>query len=224
MKEQRADIFMLYYQKRNGVIWRSFVLPIVFVLLASLSTAGGVAINDPWQILGGAIDNGYVVVFGPLVVLLCVLWFQRTTSTCLSLRSSIETAVAAGDLGEEQMNAVESHMISAPVLIRSVNASSRIVVGVGLGAILIFMYCLSQWQPDAKNPLPPLQRFAAIFLGFPMYWLEGIDPTWERFPRMKLPWLYPPYYTAVYVCTIVYLIRTLRDPGHAGESGVQTKK
>lgn len=209
---------MLYYETRNSVVWRGYILPVFFVILTSLSSAGGLTLSDPWQILGGAIDNGYIVVFGPLVILMCVLWFDRSRNRCLELRRRIDQTVKAGDLGKKELNHLEEHMISAPSLMslntRDSNTSYskflsaaewRIVPIFGLISTAVLLNCLAQWVPKKTSGLGP----TTIFFGYPNYWRTGIDPTWDRFEGLALPWVYPPFYTIVYGFCIFYLVKLL---------------
>ena len=215
MKEQRADVFFFYHQKREALVRVAFFFCGFFLLLGTLARVRGGKLNDPWQILGGAIDNGYLLVFGPAAITICVAWYYRIWTNCLNIRESILKAVESGDLGREQLNELEQTLIKPPTGEHKSNWLGRLqtfclprtVSFFGLTATILLLVEYFKLVPRKD---PELGWTATIF-GIPPY-TDGFDPVWSRFPELDLPWIYPPWYSILYLAMVSYLVAKIVFP------------
>jgi hypothetical protein len=219
MKEQRADVFFFYHQKREALVRLALILVVFFFVLCTLARARGGALNDPWQILGGAIDNGYMLIFGPLAIFLCTLWFNRCWKCCLAIRAGVLDSVKRGDLGEHELNDFERVLSARPFVKKGTTRFSRFrnfcllrfVPFTGLVATALLLQEYFQLLPRKTQD----SSWTAIVFGVPPF-TDGFDPIWSRFPELDLPWVYPPWFTLIYIAMAGYLLNRTIHPfqGH----------
>ncbi|TWT35584.1 hypothetical protein KOR34_04770 [Posidoniimonas corsicana] len=221
MQEQRIDLVLYYRAKRDSVERLAAYAIVTFVLMAAMSrsvvTKSGYGTDDThgetWDVFGGGIDNGFLVVFGPLVILVMAVAFDRAYSQCLDLRDSLISTVKAGMLGPSELSPVEDTIVSLPLQIRrrrllglvGPHLLSRAVYSIGLASVLVLLAEYATFRPadDADSSI------VTLLMGKP--WFSGFEPLWPRFPRKEMPWIYPPWYTITYSGIVSYLaIKTFR--------------
>ena len=111
MANNRDDLILKYNERREVFVRHSFYLFAVFFLTVSFSRAPDkVALKMPF-VEGLRIDTGDVVIFGPLLIFVLVIWFDKTWFNLLKLRSSIQ-----GTFGNDEspFSPVEKYLLSEP--------------------------------------------------------------------------------------------------------------
>lgn len=217
MKEQRADLFLFYHNKRESVERFAAYASLGFLLIAAMSRSVVTKVStgkpDTWDYLGGGIDNGFLIIFGPVAILVVSVWFNRMFCNCLKLRKSLLSTVLEGKLGDDSLSSLEEMLLAQPFACAP-NRSAvlrgflpRAVFVVGLISSLILLAEYATFRPENS----PKLGWLYLLIGEP--YLSGFEPEWPRYSDKQMPWIYPPWYTIAYVGILYYLgSLSLRPP------------
>ena len=107
------NIILEYSKRREAFVRLGFYLFITFFAIANLSRVraeGGFKLKIP-LLEGFAIDTGDLVVFGPLAILVMVIWYDRAWFNLLKLRRSI---IKLLETRQKSVDAVEFHLLAKP--------------------------------------------------------------------------------------------------------------
>ena len=274
MPDSRNELILKYHDKRESLVRLAFYLFIAFLLIVSLSRARGQAadtpettkatvlssakvvkessdsknlpfkIKPPFTEGGVEIDTGDLIVFGPLAILVLVVWFDKSWFNLLKMRQAIQ---ATFNTKESPLTPVEVQLLKEPFHFQppSVDLSrierftpskvlpsvqwigeklssiiQNVIVGIPPRATYIFAFAgviglLTEYvQFRPKNG----GHWWHTIIGIPPF-RDGFEPHWERFPEVDVAWIYPPWYTLVYVGIVSFLIwRILKHPNSYAES------
>lgn len=189
MQEKRADFFTFYYQERESVERFAACACLGFLLIAAMSrsvvTKASTDKPETWDYLGGGIDNGFLVIMGPVAILLIALWFSRKFISCLRLHHSLKANIGTDKLDNGTLSHLEQTMITPPLSCADGRSSvlrlflPRVVFIVGLFSVLILLWEYAQFRP--KNST----QFGWLYMLVGEPYLQGFEPVWPRFPGKK---------------------------------------
>ena len=222
MADNRDELILRYNERREVLVRHSFYLFAAFFLTVSLSRAPDkVALKTPF-IEGLKIDTGDVVIFGPLFIFVLVLWFDKTWFNLLKLRSSIQETFGND---ESPFSAVENHLLSEPFYFEAdsirfgrvsswlPNSFNEFVLGIPRRAVylLAFASVFSLLTEYFTFRTEKDGSLLYTIIGVPPFH-DGFEPYWPRFKSSDVTWIYPPWYTIIYLLIVSYLIWRIWKP------------
>lgn len=212
MKDKRSEVILSYEKKRESLTKMAYLLFIIFLAIISLSRVrtgeGGFELELP-LLDSFTIDTGDLVVFGPLAIFVMVLWFDRTFTRCLEMRTAIIHSYA-----DPSFSKIEHFFLKMPLESELKNPwkwlnhlQVRFVYFFGFVSIVSLLVEYFRFRPkDVQDG-----SFWHVLIGHPLF--QGFEPHWPRFSEVDVVWIYPPWYPICYLIFLSFLAyRTWRPP------------
>jgi hypothetical protein len=201
-----------YSECRNAAERQAIYLGLGSVGLAALARSP--SFNLKLEFVGdGKIHNGYVMVYGPLLILLLAARFFLILRNALEMRSCIIKDQQKVSEGQQQYLRVEQFMLRPPLRTAVYKPAQRRqwsavvldfsqILFAPVLAVVSYLLLLSEYF---SCELPGYGGSQTWQLMTGVDRITGYAPSWARHPG-DMPWIYPPFQTWLYILGGIVLL------------------
>jgi hypothetical protein len=208
----RADYIKLYGDKCKATVQAARIATVFSLTCVAISTSPNFSFK--FGDVADGITSGYVVVYGPWILFALAAWYYTEVANSLGFRDQLLAAIQRGELEDKELSHIEQTLllpahITMPRFGGTLLTAWRNRIAPHLTLFVsIFSFCWLMFEyfrfhrPNAVRPWD-------IIWGDPF--AAGFPPEWGRSGGKHMPWVYPPYFTFIYLCILVALIYFYRQ-------------